>query len=339
MPVKRVILISFFVAVLLGCGKKKTPDPVETVSPNGSGIENTLFKCSTLPPPPNPFKWRDSTVDADKNINTFMFNPANLNEVVFVVNGDASGFNKMYSYHVPSKSIKYLASTSNFPPQLNNQGWIVYSNLENNIFKIKTNGDSLSQLTTGFTTQDPKWDYTQKNIYYFQSPYNNVPSQMIEIDMKGNVINSLLLDLPYTAVFRKSDKVIYLKIKENLVTLIQHDMKTQSERSLISGPYDPKSESVYFDNLTLDNTDENFYWSNNYGIFKCELASLRVDTLFKSCETVKFDNPVLQPVKPNEVLFSAHLIKSINTFQLLHEYKAIEYNTATKEMTELRIFP
>ncbi|MCC6371288.1 MAG: hypothetical protein IT236_09815, partial [Bacteroidia bacterium] len=159
-----ILILIFFV---FGCKKNKNSSTVDPSEPPIT-IENSAFKCATLPPAPVPFGWKDTTTNVDHNINTFMFNPSNPDEVIIVVNGDMFGYNKMYCYNVRTQSNKYLATLDNFKPSINKYGWIVYSTVDNNIFKIKTNGDSITQLTSNNTTKDPKWDYSGNFIFYFQ---------------------------------------------------------------------------------------------------------------------------------------------------------------------------
>jgi hypothetical protein len=290
-----------------------------------------------LPPPPQPFGWTDSTGNVDKNINAFLHNPVNPNEIIYVVNGDLFGFNKMYSIHVPTKQIKYLATLGEYLPQMNNYGWLVFSDVDNNIFKIKANGDSLMQLTSQKISHDPKWDFTGKNIYYYQEAYFNVPSQLVKINSSGGLLAALPIDMAYHASFKKSDKVIFQKTLDKSVTLILRDMVKYNEKNLITGPFEIKGP-VFFDNITVDQTDENFYWSNAGGIFRCNLATLAIDTILKNCPNFIYDNPIISS-NQNELTYSWHIIRPVSQFILYHEYKAMEMNLVTKEITEVKVFP
>ena len=43
--------------------------------------------------------------------------------------------------------------------------------------------------------------------------------------------------------------------------------------------------------------------------------------------------------KTNEMSFSVHVKRPLNSAQLFHEYKAIEMNYLTGEITEVKMFP
>ena len=336
---RNIVILSLSLTLIISCKKEKSAPvsepPIQTIP-----ADTSIYACKNLPAAPLPFGWRDTTSDPNKNINTYLYNPANPDQIIYVVEGDLFGYNKMFCFDVPLKKTTYLASISDFPPQINKYGWILYSTNDNEVFKVKTNGDSIVKLTIGNKSKDPKWDFTDKNYYIFQMPYNTYPSMLAKLDQNNFALLNFPLEMPNTAAFKKSNKIIYLKTNENTISLIQREINApNAEKILLTIPFSPTSTSNLFDNLTLDQTDENVYWSNTSGILKCNLSSLKVDTVLKNCANIKYDNPIFQSFKPNSILLTAHLIQNINAFQLLHTYKAIEYNVLSKEKTEVKIFP
>ncbi len=302
-------------------------------------VPDTGLKCQDLPPAPIPFGWQDTLPDGNKCINAFMFDPINPNTIIYVVNGDASGYNKLYFYDIPSKQAKYMCTLGEYLPQVNSKGWITFSDVENNVYLIKANSDSLIALTNDKHAHDPKWDYTETRIYYFSEPHDNIPAKMIKVDTDGQFVAEYFVTAPYAATFKKSNTLIVLNINTANCQLIQKDLDLmQSDRVLLSGPTYSKPNQINFDNLTLDKTDENFYWSNSNGIFKCNLSSLKVDTLFKNCQNFIFSNPMMS-FKDNELTYSQHVITPLNSLKLSHKFRAMEINLLTRQTTEIKIYP
>jgi len=333
-----VIFVFLGFLFLMSC--KKDKDNTVTENPSTIPEDTSVFACKNLPAAPQPQGWRDTTTDENKNINTYMFNPANPDEIIYVVNGDMFGFNKMYNYHIPTRRTTYLANVSEFAPQINKYGWILFSTVDNEVYKIKSNGDSITKLTIGNRSQDPKWDHTDRGIYLFQLPYNTTPPRLLKFNIDGFPLLNYDIEMPYTAAFKKSNKIIFLKTNLTSISLIQKDINPpNAEKIILTVPYSATATTVYFDNITLDNNDENVYWSNAAGIIKCNLNSLQVDTVLKNCQTIRYDNPYFQSTKPNSMMVTARIIKNLNAFQLLHTYKAVEYNVLSKEKTEIKIFP
>ncbi len=334
-PVTFIAFLSFL--FILGCGKKNK-DP-EQIPEEATPVSDTGFKCGDLPPTPKNFGWQDTLTNGNKCIHTFFFNPVNADEIIYIVNGDEFGTNKMFNYNIPSGTTTYLANVGNYLPRINSKGWIVYSDLDNNIWKIKSKGDSLTQLTADKHSFDPVWDYSGNYIYYFAEASGSVGSQLMKVSAGGQYVNSFPQDLANTAAFRKSDRILYQKVKNNTnVSVTLRNMQTSSETELISGPKESKSGQANFDNLGLDNTDENFYWSNSNGIFRCNIATLKIDTLYKNCQNMIYNNPVLS-LNSDELCYSLQTIKPVSPYKLLHVYKALVYNLANKQNSELKIFP
>ncbi|WP_317896851.1 hypothetical protein [Aurantibacillus circumpalustris] len=338
--VRSIYYIAFLSILLLSaCGKKDKPPENNTPVPPIVETPVEEFKCEDLPLPPPPFEWIDSLEDGNKNINAFLFDPVNSNKIIMVVNGDALGSNKLLFYDIPSKTAKYIYPLGKYLPQVNNKGWITFSDSQNNIFVVKNSGDSLIALTNDNHAHNPYWDYTGNVIYYFSEGYFNVPPKMMKINVSGNFLLEFEAELPYLATFKKSDKLLTLKVNSNTCDVYYTDFENQSNnRTLISGPVYSKAGQINFDNLTLDKTDENFYWSNSNGIFKCNIASLKVDTIFKTCQNSIYDNPIVS-FGDNELTFSLHTIKPLNVFTLYHRYLAMELNTLTGRSVEIKVFP
>ncbi len=335
----RILFCTIFILALgISCKKEKNT-PVEVV-PSAIPDDTSQFACRIIPAGPLPFGWRDSTTDENKNINTFMFNPANTDVLIYVVNGDMFGYNKMFSYHIPSRTATYLASVSDFVPQINKRGWIIYSSNDNDIYQIKANGDSIRQLTFLKRFQDPTWDYTDTCFYFYEMPYNNVKPRLSKFTNHGFPLLNFDVEMPNACALRKSNKFIYLRTNINNISLVLRDnLPPINEKVILTTAYSPISTIPYFDNLCVDQNDENAYWSSASGIIKCNISSGKVDTVLKNCDNTKYDNPVFQSSKPNSMMVTCHVIKNINAFQLLHTYKPVEYNLLTKEKTEIKIFP
>ncbi len=144
-------------------------------------------------------------------------------------------------------------------PKWGKNGWIVYSDMKN-IFKVKDNGDSLTQLT--FNTEHQYMDpdvFGDKIIFTVTSgPANNLGSKII--DMAGKQLDSI--------PFRNANGVIGL-FKYNSVNafnelaatnnddLVTYNLKTRQvvrliddtgykQRRIISACWHPNNIDIYF---------------------------------------------------------------------------------------------
>lgn len=331
-------IIAVCLVIFISCNKN-AEDP--TTPPTQTPIVvDTNIQCGDLPTAPKPFGWQDTLTDEEKNVNSFVYSPLNPDQLIYMVNGNIfGGYNKLYAYTIPTKQSVLLGYNLNFLPQLNKNGWIVYSDVNSDIFKIKINGDSAIQLSNNQVSDNPKWDYSGNFIYFFQKAKNNVSSQIVRMTKDGVYSASFFSDLPYICPLKTSDKLIYLKAKNNLqATLVLKDLANPSERDLISGPIESSPGEPNFNNLCVDNTDEKLYWSNSNGIFSCTLSTLKVDTVFKNCENFIYDNPIIS-FKANELYYNHHIKKPLSKYKLLHLYKSMELNLVSMQTSEVKIFP
>jgi len=320
--------------------KKESPEPVpDTPAPPVPVLPSFIPDCAALPPEPKPFGWQDSTVDEEKNILAFTFNPKNPDQIIYMTAGNITGFFPFYNLDVVTGTKKILGNAGYFLPNISKKGWLLYSSIDNNIMKVKVNGDSLATLTSDFRSLAPQWDFQEKGFYYFKEANQSINSQIVKVNPEGNTVVVMLpADLPQFTVFRKSDQLLYCQTSGSLATLVQRNMTTQQERSLVSGPFDARTGKVHFNNLCTDLNDEFCFWSNDLGIFRCHLASLKTDTLYKNCENRVFKNPQVN-LTTGELCFSLHIKKAIGPSMLLHEYKTLRADRSGNAATEVRIFP
>jgi len=319
---------------LSACRKKAAPaaDPALTVPVNQTdGLD---FTCGALPPTPPAFGWKDSIPNQDQSINAFFYNPLNPNQIVYVVNGDEFGYNKVFFYNILTRQSIRLCDNSEYLPRMNRNGWIVYSTADLNIFKVKINGDSLTQLTGNNMNSDPQWDYQGNTIYAYQAASISNASRLVQMRADGSVITTIPLDLPNTAMAHHSNRMAYLKVSASIIFLYLRDLATSSEVLLLS----TDKAGTTFSNLTFDKNDENLYWSSSTGIFKCNIAKPSIDTVMKNCPNATYDKPYASDFG-NKITFGCHVKKPIGTTRLLHQYKALELDMNTKQLHEVKVFP
>lgn len=338
-PASKVLIVVF--AVLLIACNKKDKDPV-VLEPEPTPIPTVpsdIPACETLPKEPKPFGWTDSTTDIDRNVIAFNYSPVNPDQIIYVATGDITGFYPLYNLNVTTGVKQKLGNAGYFLPSLNKSNWMVYSTIDNNLVKIKCNGDSALALSSDFRNLNPQWDYSGKYIYFFKQANFSIGSQIQKISNTNDVVTvEFPADIPQFASFKKSDKILYCQTSGTLATLVERVIPSGNERSLISGPFDVKTGKVHFNHICVDNNDEFAYWANTVGIFRFHLSSLKLDTLFKNCDNRIFDSPQIS-TQTGELSFSVHVKKQIGTAVLLHEYKTMLSPPRANEATLIRLFP
>lgn len=332
------VLLFVFAALLLACNKKDK-DPVFEPEPTPIPVvPSDIPVCESLPVDPKPFGWQDSILDAEKSILAFNYTPTSPDQIIYLAAGDVFGFYPIYNLNIVSGTKQKLGNAGYFLPSLNRSNWMVYCTIDNNLIKIKCNGDSALELTSDFRSINPQWDYLGKNIYFFKQANLSIGSQIQKINNTNDLVTvQFPADIPQFASFKKSDKVLYCQTSGTLATLVERTIASGNERPLIAGPFNVKTGKVHFNHLCLDNNDEFAFWANEVGIFRFHLNSLKLDTLFKNCDNRIFDSPQIS-TQTGELTFSVHVKKQIGPSLLLHEYKTMLSPPRANEATLIRLF-
>lgn len=329
------IFLLFFLT-FLACKKKEELPPIP---PSVIPSPNYLPDCKSLPPPPQPFGWKDSSKVDDKNVNAFRYNPLNAGEMLYIVNGDAFQQNKIYLYNYSANQRVYLGNCGSFLPSINtSNGWMVFNKPDNNIYKVKLNGDSLTQLTNNFLCSDPKWDQSKQFIYCYQAASGPADSYLLKLSPQGQVVSSSTTEYPNTLPTKTNDKLYYLKTMNTKLAVYLKNTVTNTETLVLSSNKTTSAGQNDFFNLAVDGKEEYLYWTNETGVLRCNLANSAVDTLLKNCPNYTFLNPIVSE-NSEELTVCCRIYTQLNSITLLREYKCFEMNLITKEWRELNFFP
>ncbi|TND10148.1 MAG: hypothetical protein FD123_396 [Bacteroidetes bacterium] len=117
------------------------------------------------------------------------FNPNNSNEFVYVRETKSTGQTEL---RIKNRSTgnDYLLTTSIFQkPDWGRNGWILFNHGDNNVWKIKSNGDSLTQLTFTSSCFDAVWNYAGDRYVFRRTDGAN--NYSIIADDEGNPLDTL----------------------------------------------------------------------------------------------------------------------------------------------------
>jgi hypothetical protein len=166
-------------------------------------------------------------------------------------------------------------------PQINQHGWITYYKLDQNIYKIKTNGDSLTKLTNDNNNMQPYWNYSGNYIYFAKSSGSIETIVMNENGITIDTVKNVNGLLNHSKI---SNKAILTKFSNNQAQLFLHDLSNSSDKLLCS------LTNNNFQSPVFDNTDAYIYWTDNDGLKRVNVSTLAVDLLFKKCQRQEFYN-------------------------------------------------
>lgn len=142
------------------------------------------------------------------------FNPNNPNEIIFVKEKGIS--NKLIKYNLLTKDKQILyEGTIIFQPKWGKNDWILLNLPDANIWKIKSNGDSLTRITSRGGYYQPEWNSNSDKIVFYESfAYQNY----FISDINGNILDSFPNNLAAPMKWY-NDSLIFYQIHFNIYCL------------------------------------------------------------------------------------------------------------------------
>jgi hypothetical protein len=101
------------------------------------------------------------------------FNPNNSDEIIFQKKNYSTGNLGLYKYNLVTHQKQLVYAGENwFPPKWGRNDWILLNPPDANIWKIKSNGDSLTQLTFTSNNFYPEWNLDATKFAYANNSLN-----------------------------------------------------------------------------------------------------------------------------------------------------------------------
>jgi Tol biopolymer transport system component len=119
------------------------------------------------------------------------FNPNNGNEIIYVK--EENNKYQLVKFNIQSKVETVLLDNTIIvgQPKWGENGWIVFSKLDLNVYLLKENGDSLKQITTYFENNHPSFIGNTKVFISVGAETSPGASGNKIIDLEGNRVDSI----------------------------------------------------------------------------------------------------------------------------------------------------
>ena len=167
--------------ILFGC-KKETPDLPHPPTGSEDGSE-----CLPIVAPDTSLSWLFGWSDYRKMMPCF--NPSNNDEILYIDQIPGSPFADMCIYNLATNENQCILSgqTYLYPPRWHPNGWILFRGNGDNVYRIKSNGDSLLQITTSSVFQRPVWRPDGKA--WISNNTGDFTGDIDVFDLEGNLID------------------------------------------------------------------------------------------------------------------------------------------------------
>lgn len=200
------------------------------------------------------------------------FNPNNPNEIIFVKEKGLN--NKLIKYNILTKEKQILyEGTIIFQPKWGKNDWILLNLPDANIWRIKSNGDSLTRITSRGGYYQPEWNIDCNNLVFYET---NLPFNYFISDTYGNILDSFPNNLPAIMKWH-NDSLIYYQYIFNLYCL---NIQTKTNTTL----YTYTDEDPEDNGIVLTNDNRLLFCKKN-GINSYALNSNTVSLIKATCNS------------------------------------------------------
>ena len=275
---------------------------------------------------------RDSDITAHC-VYYWEYNPTNINTAVYqLTNG------QIWSYNFLTTQRIFLGDQSLYLFAVNRKGWVIFNKLDANIYKVKSNGDSLTQLTFEGAYHNPQWDYTDTAIYAFRpSPLNYT----VKLNAKGKKLDSIPGGDYFYAYSRLSNRAAFYALAANGKNGLYIKDFTANNTTLIAERNANSGEIVF------DNNDEWLYVAEDSTLMRYNIVTHSQEFLYKNCPNNSLGGQHIS-LNTNKITFGWEKTTALIQYRhcYLHEYRSFEFDLAntdfsnlTSKLREVKIYP
>lgn len=264
-------ILSFVLILLISCRKDVglKPSTLNIIETHDNFIcEDTALNWEKFPNPP----WTGYnyfTEKAKETVWRVVYDPVSSNTIYYLTN-EGSNFHTLWRYNRITKAKMKLDENILNNINIHKNGWLVYDKTDKNIYKIKSNGDSLRKLTSNGTYLYPSWSDDGSSIFYWDD--NDSKGIVYKINTNGLIIDTL--KQIYSNIYSIKNYVYYLKLSNNIFYLVQRDLNTNKEINIVTRSVG-NSYGESFDNFFANEDNTILYWWGDHGLSKTDLSTLQ----------------------------------------------------------------
>jgi hypothetical protein len=195
-------LLLCLVLLVMAC-KKETQQPPSSNQLIGSGDSS---ECLPIVRPDTTLSWLIGWSTYRKMMP--YFNPNNNDEFLYIDRLPGSPFSDMCIYNLVTGESNCILSgqTYLYQPRWHANDWILFRGNGDNVFRIKSNGDSLLQITTSSVFQRPVW--RPDGLAWISNNAVNFAGDIDVFDLEGNLIEVIPGEEFFIGDWSESNRIV-----------------------------------------------------------------------------------------------------------------------------------
>lgn len=281
---KNLILTTFALLLLWVAGCKK--DPV--IFPDNSVCEN-------FPTAPAGIGYQYQSRNPTLNKWASCFNPNNASEIVFTT-GDSiiTSGNNLYTLNLNTGLKTYLVNNVLGQPKWSVKNWIVFNRAGSQIWKIKSNGDSLTQLTFSNENYDPEWNPDGEKLVFRRVIGANY--YFLIADKLGNPLDTIKNIVYSNGSWSNENKIAFFSsVNSNSNGIGCVDLNNSNLFQQIFSKALTNSSKDFISSMDWSNDSQFIFWCSGYGLYKTNVNTGTTTQLKYSCDRKSYLYPNISP--------------------------------------------
>ncbi len=274
----RILLYIALSAGVYSCKKdKKQPEPSPALPSAGYS-----FTCEDTT-----LDWSPLEFDADFgqviqyygkwSVWRTMYDPNDPNIIYYLTKEQIGPYHDLWRYDRNTNIKTHLAQNVLNNLDISCKGWVAFENISE-IYKIKSNGDSLTQVSYNGGGW-PTWSEDGKHIFFL----GHSASQVYKHNHVSNKIVDTI-DNMYSGVAVYKNDIFYYTYSQatEIGSIVKRNMNDNSITTIVSrgGSDDDTGENI--GRWFIDNSGKNLYWSGEHGLSVTNLTTFQTKRVINS---------------------------------------------------------
>jgi tricorn protease-like protein len=222
------------------------------------------------------------------------FNPKNSNEIIYVQGNKTDNKSYIVKYNILANQETYIIDNILRRPDWSSKDWIVFNHGDNQVWKIKSNGDSLTLLTPDLKGgHNAVWNQDGNKIAYV---YEGGPSDYTLIcDETGKHLDSL----PYFSFYLNqwsSDGGNICGLSNDYANVLYQNVYTHAVYHPTNNVLDEHSTNmIYLDGIAWTPDSKFLIWANPHGIYKTNINTWETKKIKTACASKYYSGISISP--------------------------------------------
>jgi hypothetical protein len=221
------------------------------------------------------------------NYNKPVFNPSNPNEFAYLYVKDEGVIVEMRLHNLSNGTDNVICNKAPYYMlRFSLHGHLLFNWVDNQPWSVKTDGDSLRQLTSQpYMSLYPDWtDNGNAFIYYSDGGVGN--SRFIKADNNGNTIDTLnFITIIETLPHVCSPDGKYIAISVGTTQKYIYDLQLETLKIVTHADY---NSATYF--MSFSTNGNKLVWVTNEGVHLTDISSEQTYIVKQSCESKQYSH-------------------------------------------------